>query len=336
MPWLKRNLFLVVGGLVALGLLGFAGYFLFSKIQQNRTVTEQLDATTAELQALLDRKPFPGEENIEAAKEESKKLRGFAVDMQRFFPPTLNATNEITERQFRQLLDTVIDDLQKGAERAGVELPATNYWFTFAAQKPMVTFPTNVISPLTSQLLEIKTLCEILFDAKVVALENLKRSTVATEDSGFTDYMTNKPVTNDYSIATPYEVTFKGFSAELASVFEGILRSPLCLVVKSISVDQSDAAQQGDQFTSPMLNPYGPMMPNPYGGGRYGAYGGGRYGASGMDPSLARRYGLPAAPPPVAPGGTQPSRTGISSLLEEKALRVTLSIDAVKLKPATK
>lgn len=337
MPWLKRNLFLVVGGLVALGLLGFAGYFLFTKIQQNQAVTEQLETTTSELQALLDRKPFPGQENIDAAKEEEKKLQTFADEMQRLFPPTLTTTNEITERQFRQLLDTVVDELQRGAERAGVELPMTNYWFTFAAQKPMVTFPTNVISPMTSQLLEVKTLCEILYDAKVIALQNLKRSSVATEDTGYTDYMTNKPATNDFSIATPYEVTFKAFSAELAGVMEGILRSPQCIVVKNISVDQADAAPAADQYTGGP-NPYGPvygMTPSPYGSGMSEAlarrYGMGA-GRPGMDPALARRYGL-GVPSPATPAPTQPSRSGISSLLEEKALRVTLSLDVVKLKP---
>lgn len=335
MPWLKRNLFLVVGGLVALGLLGLAGYFLFSKIQQNQAVTEQLDTTTAELQALLDRKPFPGQENIDDAKKEARKLQTFAQEMQHLFPSTLTTTNEITERQFRQLLDTVVDELQRGAERAGVDLPMTNYWFTFAAQKPMVTFPSNVITPLTTQLLEVKTICEILFDAKAVALVNLKRSTIATEDIGYTDYMTNKPATNDFSIATPYEVTFKGFSAELAAVLEGILRSPMCIVVKNISVDQADSAPAGDEFTSPMLNPYGPVFGSPYGRGgmdpalaqRYGLGSAGR-----MNPGLAARYGL-SAPPAMAPVPTQPSRSGVSSLLEEKALRVTLSLDAVKLNP---
>jgi len=69
MQWIKRNLFLVLGGVVALGLLGFAGFYLFAKIQQDQGVTGELDSATQKLETLAKRDPYPNPENIAAAKD---------------------------------------------------------------------------------------------------------------------------------------------------------------------------------------------------------------------------------------------------------------------------
>ena len=49
MDWLKKNLFLVTGGSVAFGLLGFALFFLFTRKQAVDEVSGQLTAQTEEL-----------------------------------------------------------------------------------------------------------------------------------------------------------------------------------------------------------------------------------------------------------------------------------------------
>ena len=36
MSWIKRNLFMVVGGVISLALLGAAGFFLYTKYEANR------------------------------------------------------------------------------------------------------------------------------------------------------------------------------------------------------------------------------------------------------------------------------------------------------------
>ena len=53
MKWLKKNLALVVGGVVALGLLGFAIVFLLAKKQAGEEVTTQLNEQTEELKKLV-------------------------------------------------------------------------------------------------------------------------------------------------------------------------------------------------------------------------------------------------------------------------------------------
>ena len=133
MQWIKRNLFLVLGGVVALALLGFAGFYLFAKIQQDQAVTDELNAATQKLEALAKRDPYPNPENITAAKEEGKRVQGFLGDVEKHFLPA-PYPQELSSMGFRTYLDNTRAKLLADAQRAGVEVP-TNYWFTFAAQK---------------------------------------------------------------------------------------------------------------------------------------------------------------------------------------------------------
>lgn len=337
MAWIKRNLFLVVGGLVALILLGVAGYFLFTKYGQDQTVTEQLTQNTEDLKKLVGRDPHPDANNIETAKAEHKKLLAFMGQVRRYFRPAI--TNHPSSREFRSMLDRTIAELQHGGERSGVQLPE-DYWFTFSAQKAAMTFSTNLLGPLTAQLLDIRELCHILFDAKIISLERLRRVSVGQEDGGGAlgtsfsqDYLEEKGTTNQWAIVTPYEITFQGFSSELAELLKGLIRSPNCFVVKNLAVERADATSTTDETTGVQqtsmpysgeargVNPYNRYGMNPMMN---------RYGAQGMPPSMMQRYGL-------MPGGaaTLPPRPKGHNLLEERALRFTLTINSVKLKPST-
>ena len=79
------------------------------------------------------------------------------------------------------------------------------------------------------QLGEVKGICEVLFEAKVNSLDNLRRERVSADDSKGpqTDYLGEKSVTNELAVLTPYEVTFRCFSSELAAVLAGFVRVSL-------------------------------------------------------------------------------------------------------------
>jgi hypothetical protein len=335
MPWLKRNLYLVIGVVVALGLLGFAGFFLFQKIAKDREATAQVAAATDQLTALVNRDPHPGTEtvdNISAAKEEEQRLAAFLSQVRQFFQP-MPLPQELSSREFRALLDNTVSQLQRRAERSGVEVPK-DYWFTFGSQKNTVDFKPNALPILVSQLGEIKALCEILFGAKVTQLTSVKRVAVTSEDNAnITDFLGKKIQTNQWAIVTPYEITFQGFSSELADVLEGLVQSPISFVVKNIAVAQATQQQtQADGYPTPYYPPQGMYPP-----GRAPA-------AGGMPPELAARYGLSSryggrpgpmpAPMPVAPPPPRPTGNRTVTLVEEKPLNITLQIDVVKLKPA--
>lgn len=338
MQWIKRNLYLVVGGVVALGLLGFAGFYLFTKVRQDQAITEELNTATARLETLARRDPYPNPENITAAKEEGVRLQGFLSDVEEhFLPPRI--PDELNNMRFRSYLDNTRARLLADAQLAGVEVP-TNYWFTFSSLSGTVNFKPATLQPLATQLADIQSICQVLFDAKVNSLVWLKRVSVDSSDTSLTgsqDYLSGKAVTNAYSVVMPYEVAFQGFSSELAAVLDGLARLPHCLIVTNVVAEQaatattptSDESGQMAELSSRYGRPIGmgmdprQAMMDRYGMGG-GRYGGGRYGGGRGMPSFQ-----PVIPQPVQ----RPASRGPATILDEKPLRFILSINAVNLKP---
>lgn len=331
MAWIKRNLVILLTSVVSLALLGGAGFFLYTKYEANREITEELNSNIANLKNLANRNPHPGTDevdNISAAKNEAENLEEFLGEVKQFFPEQI--TEPLDSRQFRAMLDTAISGLQNTADAYGVKLPE-DYWFTFAAQKSAIQFDKDTLQTLATQLIEINELCKVLYDAKVVALDSVRRVPVAEEDSGWQDYLSEETgETNQWAVVMPYEVTFQGFSPEIARVFEGLIRTKgACFVVKNVGINRADA--------EPVQPGYGGMSMggreggvNRYGGSMRGPMGGmgSSRGRGGMSPDLLSRYGLAGGQP--ARPAAQPNLRG--SLLDEKMLKVTLTIDSVRLK----
>jgi hypothetical protein len=177
---------------------------------------------------------------------------------------------------------------------------------------------------LSTQLADIATICQVLFDAKVNSLLWLRRAAVDSQDSaGSQDYLSTKPATNNFFISMPYEVAFQGFSSELASVLEGFARLPNCFMITNLIVEPAATAGQPTDQTTPgsdLMSRYGQgmdaaqMLRNRY--SMAARYGMGRYG-----PQMAQ----PVVPQPVVPQKT--------TVLEEKPLRFTLELQSIKLKP---
>jgi len=335
MNWLKKNLGLVLGGAVALGLLGFAIYFLLTSKQTVDEVTGALTAETEKLKALTTRDPYPNQENIEAARKEQKKLGAFLQDSRKFFVPVTDFTN-VESAAFKTLLETTISELVRDSEKAGVSLPnaPVKYDFTFKPQRSSVVFAPENLVPLATQVAEIKAICDVLFDARIQMLLGLRRAPVAKEDEGATDYLFGrKPVTNAVTgaVVVPYEVAFQGFSSELAAVLEGFYRSSNCFIVKNIDV-QTNITQSAAAETIPAYMPYPMILPQP------GAI---QQPQSSME-MMRRRYGGMGGrygmPPPVPPPSTPapgvfapPVRRGPETVLDERPFKVTMYLEAVRL-----
>jgi hypothetical protein len=333
MAWIKKNLVLVVSGLVALALLGLAGFYLFSRIALDREVTQQVDSASRQLSSLVNRNPHPGTDevdNISAAEAEVQRLETFAQNLRQLFVPVSYPQN-LSSRDLRVLLDNTVDNLQRQARGAGVELPS-DYWFSFGSHKQTLNFSAASLEPLASQLAEVNAICRVLFDSRVNQLVRVKRPNAPGETaSAFSaDYLADaKATTNDWAVATPYEVTFRSFSSELSNILDAFIRSPHCIIVRNLVVDSSErpsALQDG------FMDPYGLGFQDPYGrpspGGAFRGMDP-RYGAGpmrGMDP----RYGVrPQMPMPI-----QPRRPGgLTTVVDEKPLTVTLTLDVIRLRP---
>jgi hypothetical protein len=310
MAWVKRNLGLVIGGVIALALLGVAGFYFWSNYQQDLAVTAQLDETTERFKGLLNRPLMPGGEgakvnNIELVRLENKRMAEFLQEVRGRFGKREIPTN-ISNRDFRALLDNTVHDLQRTADALGISVPGkSNYWFTFAPQKSAVEFKN--VEMLTHQLMDVKDLCEILYSAKIHDLVGIRRVPASSEDNNANDFLASdkKPTTNEFAIVTPYELRFQGFSPELARVLERMVSAKRCFVVRSIGVDKAPTEEALAQQQTPM-----------------------------MDPRMAMRYGGRYMPQPVAPPPSAAPRRPANVLLDENKLLMVLQVDAVRLKEA--
>jgi len=87
-------------------------------------------------------------------------------------------------------------------------------------------FDPASLDKLAVQLGEVKVLSEILFDAKVNYLDSIRRESVSTNDNNAADYYPRKTVTTPLADMSPYELTFRCFSTELAQVLSHLASSP--------------------------------------------------------------------------------------------------------------
>ena len=355
MAWIKRNLFFVIGSLVALILMGLAGWFLYSKWSLNNDVLASLNADYAELKNLNSAKPHPGAgsvDNIKLAQEQRDQLREFLKKTQAHFEPIPKIPDlpKISDRDFSAALSQTIEQLRTQATNASVSLPE-NYNFSFTAQKSKISFAAGSLNRLAIQLGEIKAIAGILYDAKINALDNLRRERVSQDDSSGlqTDYLGEKTETNALAVITPYDITFRSFSTELASVLAGMASSPKGIIVKTINVELAPAVAAPEMSPITMSQQVYIQQPNPMAEEmsrqqqeanaqaafqrRY--FGGGGQPQGGI---AYRGIGGGAAPPPVMappPGGAPGAvpKGGLPTVLDEKLLKVTLAVYIVKPLP---
>jgi hypothetical protein len=294
MAWIKRNLFFVIGGILAVGLLGAAGFYIYKGWSHNAAAFNELNEIYGTLRELTSKKPSPGNDrvnNIEAAKQQEIQLRDWikqAGDYFKRITPVPNPTNGVVSSEgFAAALRRMIDQLQHEADSASVALPP-QYDFSFKAQRDLVKFEPGSLGSLAEQLGEVKTVSEILFAARVNYLDGIQRVRVSKDDASGpqSDYLDDHSATNNLAVLTPYQITFRSFSPEIGVVLAGFASSPHGFIVKGVNVQLAGAATA--------------MSPD--------------------TPATALA--------PVTTG-----RGGLQAVLNEQLLRVTLVVEVVKLLP---
>ena len=351
MDWIKRNLYFLVGSLVALALMGLAGWYLYSKWQLNNDILGGLDEQYAKLKRLYEQNPHPGSgkiDNIKIAKDQQQELRDYIRKTQPYFQlcPAIPQpeSGKLTSQEFSSALSRTIDQMQRDAARASVILPPSDsknnsYSFSFAAQKESLAYLPGSLVPLSAQLGEVKAICAVLFAAKVNSLDNLRRERVSDDDlkGPQTDYLSDKSLTNELAVLSPYELSFRCFSSELASVLAGFASSPCgMIIVKTINVESAPAVAASNEPVPPPMasapayaNPVPPRAastPRPEDSFR-DRYGLGGRGRPRPTPQPQQMYVQPVPAVPSANKG------GLPLVLDEKQLKVTLMLNVVKPAP---
>lgn len=248
MGWIKRNLFFAIGGVIALALLVTAGFYTLKSLNHNREALANLQAAYNQLKNDKDQNPTPSTENIAAAKAQEQQLRAWINQAQAYFAPVAPIPNPpdgvITTEAFAGTLSKTIFVMQQEAADANVELPQ-DYSFSFAAERNLVTFAPGSLSLLAARLGEVKALCEVLFAAKVNALDGIQREVVSDDDTKGpqSDYLTDKTQTEGLTTVTPYMITFRCFSSDLANVMSKMASSEHCFVVTGVNVTPAGTSE---------------------------------------------------------------------------------------------
>lgn len=309
MDWLKRNLFLIGWGALALGLTVVAVLYLLGQMGRDDELDALLAQKRDELVKLYESDPQPTATNVATAKNQQAQVQKYLADSRKTFG-TL-PVEKVDVAAYRKLLEESLFQLTRDAQGARVGLPQA-YKFTFKVQSESVRFSPGSIEPLVARLGEIKTICRILFDARVHSLDGLRRASVAEDDSqNPADVLLLKPVTNAVAklVSYPYEVTFTGFSRELGVVMDALEKEPVFFVVKSITVDPAPSAG------GPAVRPPDAAGPD----------------AGAAPPPPAPDTAAPPPPPalnvPRIPGAAAARPGGPVTILDEKLLRITLALD---------
>jgi hypothetical protein len=247
MAWIKRNLAIVISGVIALGLLGFGGWYLWTAMEKNSAIDTEIGSAKAELERLMNENPFPSPSNVDQAKKELARMNEFVGAAKKLFPATPPPPAPLNNRSFKELLQTTIDQLNKQASSSGIKITQTNYYFSFESERLPISFAAESLAPMAERLHDVKLLSSLLFDAKINQLESVKRARVAGEagsgSSAAEDYISETPRTNTDAgmIIWPYEIKFLAFSPELAQSLEGMARTRDAVIVRSVAVEPAEA-----------------------------------------------------------------------------------------------
>lgn len=355
MAWIKRNLFFLIGSLAVLGLVAYAVLFLFAGRAANEEARAKLDEAFGKLTSLNSKKDLPGAHpgdtnvsNLELARKQTEAIRRFsrrAHDYFRPIPPIPNTPRPTSEEFTKELSRTLSELRFVATNRQGVGLPSSNYNFSFEAIARKLAFQPNSVRVLSVQLGEVKAIVDILLDAKVNALEAIQREKASVDDDSGNapnDYHSLRSYTNDLAVVSPYQVTFRGFSGELAAVLSGFAKSSNCMIIKSLNFEPAPGAGaagfggMGPEGVPPSMSGYymqQPVMPPAVQSQRAAEQFAARYGRPGPGAERFRPGPPPVAPPPVYPQpGLAPARPTSTPLVDEKPVRFVLRVDIVKLK----
>lgn len=341
MVWIKRNLYFLIGSVVALALMGLAGWYLYSQWTLNNTILEGLNAKYADLDRLNNLNPNPGEkgpgkvDNVEAAQHQEQELRAFNLKTRPHFEriPRIPDQPNVSESDFAREVAVTLNRMQHEASNANVALPKPDYGFSFEAERSLMRFGVG-LDALSVQLGEVKAISEVLLQARINALEGLRRERVSEDDSKGppTDYLEERSTTNQLAVLTPYEVSFRCFTPELASVLAGFAGSPHGMIVKTINVELAPATPEeapgaAAGAITPAIRP--PVIYTP------------PVRRLTPEEEFARRYGQPSTPTPrpVPPpsylpapvAAPAPGKGGLPTVLDEKQLKITMLVNIVKL-----
>jgi hypothetical protein len=315
MEWIKRNVGFVAVGAASLVLMAVAAWFLVAQMGKNAAADQSLNDLLARREQLSSLPVHPvgtdGTNNIDLVRADQKRLEQFLGQIKAVIP-VMPAPSALDNQGFKTRLDQTLFQLTRSATNAGTLVP-DGFAFSFESVRGKFQFNSNSIAPLALQLGDVEELVGVLVEAHVTAIDGIRRVPLAIEDqaaAGSTGLLGLSAKTNEFMVSLPYELTFQGFSSDVADVLNRMMRTSSCIVVKSVDVSPAGTAGAMGAFDAR-------------------AGGGGRYldSGRGMESRFGRRDSFQN--PTLAQPGINPNQPVV--VLDSQTLRVTLLVDVVRL-----
>jgi hypothetical protein len=313
MSWAKRNLYFLISCIVAVVLLGAAGWYCWSSYQANNDNWAHLTEAYSQMKQFADKKPGPGNDtvdNIKTAKDQTEEAKKRVAELETFFTPvkSIPDTNKLDNRMLAFAVRETVAQLRKAAQDKGVVLPgatmatpgapavASDFAFSFSLQMGKTVYDPNAFDVLAKQMGEVKTICDTLFGARILNLDAIQRERTTDDSNQQTlsqlDYLDSTSLTIGNTVITPYQVTFECFTPQLGTVLSSFANQSHTIVVKTLNIQPVDL--------------------------------------SGMDMMRSPNGGYEATPMPGARPGALPT------IIDEKKLKIIMLLDFIKITPAAR
>lgn len=338
MGWLKRNLFYVIGGVVALAAIGGAYGFMAGAQQRQQEAMAALGAYTNTVNRLISARPFPSVEAINKANKEAEVLKVFTSEAEKLFE--YQKPRRMRSQDFKVHLINSLVKLRADATNNNIRIPR-NFNFTFGHLLPMPNLLQYSIEPLSMHLQDVQEICKILYDARVHSITGIQRVSAYPREPGGAVLMwevavrTNLTTAEAVFTSTPIRFSFRGFTSELTEVLNLLASDERFYVVRKVEVEGSRPRRVGG--VNQMLGANGLS-------GEEGSMDGGEDGSGGapggMAPisgnandllRIAKLRAEAALRARAARGGAVTKGPALVTVVDEKPLEVSMLVDVVKV-----
>jgi len=235
MKWIQDNPFLA--GLSVVTALGVAIllFLLSQSLTQYQDISDQYTQAVQKLHSLQNRSPFPSKENYEKSAALAEEYKTELQTIRRHLAAMEVPLNpDVKPQQFQDDLRAEVNATTEKAAAAGVALP-TDFYLGFGQYAN--SLPSERAAPaLARQLVVIQGLINRLIDFKITSIDALDRRLLPEESPAPADSKKPEPILQRY----PFDLAFTAEQAKFRVIFNSLLASDQFLLVRALSVLNSD------------------------------------------------------------------------------------------------
>ena len=245
MSWVKRNLYFVISCVIAVVLLGAAGWYCYTQWQGDNQAWDQISQAFDQLKQFAQKPITPDAQNIETARVQTVEIRDLDGKLRKFVTPIapIPETTNVDDRALTFAMRQSVADLRSTAVKFNVALDQPDFAFSFTAQLPKAVYVASSRDQLARQLGEVTAICDLLFSNRINSLVAIQRERTADDTGGTApDYVDSISVTNNGTIITPYSITFRAFDEQLGRLIASFANEPHGMLVRSMEIEPADMA----------------------------------------------------------------------------------------------